>query len=76
MGWDVVIVYKKEGVSARNPLCVGGSTRTDALAQLSKFVGIRSVPDAFVAGVTTELVMVKECTSGGVEHKKSLWTTN
>jgi hypothetical protein len=23
MGWDVMIVYKKEGVSACNPLCVG-----------------------------------------------------
>jgi hypothetical protein len=28
---DVVIVYKKESVSTRNPFCVGGRTRANAL---------------------------------------------
>jgi hypothetical protein len=76
MGWDVMIVYKKEGVSACNPFCVGGSTRTNALAQLSKFIGIKSVPVGFVAGVMTELAMLKEFASGGVKHQKSLWNAN
>jgi hypothetical protein len=76
MGWDVMVVYKKEGVSAHNPLCIGGSTRTDALAQPSKFIGVRSVPGGFVAGVTAELAMLKKFASGGVKHQKSLWTTN
>jgi hypothetical protein len=69
MGWDAVIVYKKVGI--------GGSTRTGgALAQLSKFIGIRSVPGGFVVGVMTELAMLKEFASGGVEHQKSLWTAH
>ncbi len=71
-----MVVYKKEGVSARNPLCVGESTRTNALAQPSKYIGVRSVSGGFVAGVTTELAMLKEFASEGVEHQKSLWTTN
>ncbi len=58
MGWDVVIVYKKEAVSACNLLCIGGSTRTNALAQPSKFIGVRSVSGGFVAGVMTELAML------------------
>jgi hypothetical protein len=32
MDQDVMIVYKKEGVSACNPFCVGGRTGADALA--------------------------------------------
>jgi hypothetical protein len=32
MDRDVVIVYKKEGVSACNPFCVGGRTQANALA--------------------------------------------
>jgi hypothetical protein len=76
IGWDVMIVYKKEGVSACNPLCVGGSTRTNALAQTSKSIGVRSVPGGFVAGVTTELGMLKEFASGGVKPQKSLWAAN
>jgi hypothetical protein len=32
MDRDVVVVYKKEGISARNSFCVGGRTQADALA--------------------------------------------
>ncbi len=71
-----MIVYKKEDVCARNPLCVRGSTRTDALAQPSKLIGVRSVPGGSVAGVTSELAMLEKFASGRVEHQKSLWTTN
>jgi hypothetical protein len=72
MGWDVMILYKKEGVSARDPLGIGGNTRTNVLAQPSKFIGVRGVPDGFVAGVTMELAMLKKFASGGVKHQKSL----
>ncbi len=71
-----MIVYEIEGVSAHNPLFVGGSTRTNALAQPSKFIGVRSVPSGFVAGVMTELAMLKEFASGGIKHQNSLWTAN
>jgi hypothetical protein len=68
------MVYNKEGVSARNPFCVDGRTRTNALAQMSNFIGVRSVSGDFVAGVRTELGMFEEFPSGGIEHQKSLWT--
>ncbi len=55
-----MILYKKEEVSACNPLGIGGSTRNNALAQLSKFIGVRSVPGGFVVGVATELATLKE----------------
>jgi hypothetical protein len=71
-----MIVCKKEGVSARNLLGIGGSTSTNALALPSKFIGVRGVPGGFVAGVTTGLAMLKEFSSGGVQHQKSLWTVH
>jgi hypothetical protein len=76
MEWDVMIVYKKEGVSARNLFCVGGRTSAYALAYLSKFIGVLCVPGGFVAGVTMGLAMFKEFASGVVNHQKSFWTTN
>jgi hypothetical protein len=76
MDRDVVIVNKKEGVSACNPFCVGGRTKACALALPSKFIGVRYVPGGFVAGVTAELAMFKEFASGGVEQQKSFLPAN
>jgi hypothetical protein len=72
MAWDVMVVNKEEGVSARNPFCVGRRPRAYALVLPSKFIGVRRVPGGFVAGITTELAMFKKLASGGVEHQKSL----
>ena len=74
VGWDVLIVNEKEGVSACNPLGMGGITGSNALAQLSKFIGVRSIPGGFVAGVPLELAMLEEFACGGVKHQESLWT--
>ena len=68
VGRDVMIINEKGGVSAHNPFGMGGSTRTNALAQLSQLIGVRSVPGGFVAGVMMELAMLGEFTGGGVEH--------
>jgi hypothetical protein len=68
VGRDVMIINEKEGVSACNPFGMGGSTQTNALAQPSQLIGVRSVPGGFVAGVMTELAMLEEYTGGGVEH--------
>jgi hypothetical protein len=65
---DIVVVDKEEGVSACNPFCVRRRPRAYALTQPSKFIGIRHVPGGFVGGVTTELVLFKKFTSGGVKH--------
>jgi hypothetical protein len=54
------MVYNKEGVSARNLFFVDGRTRTNALAQMSKFIGMRSVSGDFVVGVRTELGMFED----------------
>jgi hypothetical protein len=67
MAQDVVIVNKEEGISARNPFCVGRRPRAYAWV-LSEFIGVRCVPGNFVAEVTMELAMFKEFASGGVEH--------
>jgi hypothetical protein len=74
MDQDVMVVYKKEGVNAHNPFCVGGRTHAYALADTSNFIGVRRVPGGFVVEVMMELAMCKEFASGGVEHQKSFWT--
>jgi hypothetical protein len=68
VGGDVVIVDDKEGVSARNSFGIGGGSRTNTLAQSSKLVGVGSVPSCLVAGILSELAILEEFTSGGVEH--------
>jgi hypothetical protein len=40
----------------------------DSLAQSSELVGVGSVPNCLVAGILTELAMLEEFASGGVEH--------
>ncbi len=68
MGWDIVVVDDKEGVSACNPFGTGGGSRTNSLTQLSKLVGVGSVPCCLVAGIMMELAMLDELTSGGVKN--------
>jgi hypothetical protein len=68
VGRDVVIVDDKEGVSARNLFGIGGGSQTNSLAQSSEIVGVGSVPSCLVAGILSELAMLEEFTSGGVEH--------
>jgi hypothetical protein len=68
VGGDIVIVDEKEGVSARNSFRVGGGSQTNSLAQSSEFVGVGSVPSCLVSGISTELAMLEEFTSGGVEN--------
>jgi hypothetical protein len=68
MARDVLIVDKEEGVSARNLFCVGRWFRAYALAQPSKFIGVRCVPDVSVVGVMMELAMFKKFASGGIEN--------
>jgi hypothetical protein len=68
MDWDAVVVDKEEGVSACNLFCVGGRPRAGAVAWLSKFIGVRRVPDGFVAGVMKELAIFEKFASGGVKH--------
>jgi hypothetical protein len=72
MAWDSVVVDKEEGFSACNMLCVGRRPCAYALAQSSKFIGVRRVPGGFVVGVTTELAMFKKFASGGVKNRQSL----
>jgi hypothetical protein len=66
MDRDVMVVYKKEGVSARNPFCVMGKNRIPCLG-----IAVRCVPGGFVAGVTMELAMFEEFASGGVGTKRA-----
>ena len=68
VGGNIVIVDEKEGVSARNSFGGGGGSRPNSLAQSSKLVGLGSVPSCLVAEILTELAMLEEFTSGGVEH--------
>jgi hypothetical protein len=68
VGGNIVIVDDKEGVSARNSFGAGGGSRPNSLAQSSELVGVGSVPSCLVAGISMELAMLEEFTSGGVEH--------
>jgi hypothetical protein len=68
VGGNIVIVDEKEGVSARNLFGVGGGSRTNSLAQSSELVGVGSVRSCLVTGISTELAMLEEFISGGVEH--------
>jgi hypothetical protein len=68
VGGNIMIVDEKEGVSARNSFGVGDGSRPNSLAQSTKLVGIGSVPSCLVAGISMELAMLKEDTSGGAEH--------
>jgi hypothetical protein len=72
VGGNIVIVDEKEGVSARNSFGVGGGSRTNSLAQSSELVGVGGVPSCLVAGISPELAMLEEFTSGGIEYRKRL----
>ena len=72
VGGNIVIVDEKEGVSARNSFGGGGGSRPNTLAQSFKLVGVGGAPSCFVAGISTELAMFEELTSGGIEHRKRL----
>jgi hypothetical protein len=63
---DVMIVNDKESVSACNPFGGGGGSRPNSLTQLSKLVGVGSVPCCLVAGIASEFGMLEEFTSGRV----------
>jgi hypothetical protein len=68
VGGNIVTVDEKEGVSAHYSFGVGEGSQNNSLTQSSELVGIGSVPSCLVAGILTELAMLKEFTSGGVEH--------
>ena len=72
VGGNIVIVDEKEGVSARNLFGSGVGSRSNSLAQSSELVGVGGVPSCIVAGISTELAMFKEFTSGGIEDRKRL----
>ena len=72
VGGNIVIVDEKEGVSARNLFGSGVGSRSNSLAQSSELVGVGRVPSCLVAGISTELAMFKEFTSGGIEDRKRL----
>ena len=59
---------EKESVSARDSFGGGGGSRPNSLAQSSQLVGVGGVPSCLVAGISTELAIFEEFTSGGVEH--------
>ena len=67
-----MIVDEKESVSARNSFGFGRGSRPNSLAQSSELVGVGGVPSCLVAGISPELVMLEEFTSGGIEHRKRL----
>ena len=68
VGGNIVIVDEKEGVSAHNSFGVGGGSQTNSLAQSPQLVGVGGVPSCLVAGISPELAMLEEFTSGGVKH--------
>ena len=56
---DVFIPDGEEGVGAGDPLALPARTRTDALAEAAKFVGVGGVPDVFVEGVLAQLAVTQ-----------------
>ena len=48
VGGDVVMLVGEEGVGARDPLAFAVWASTDALAEVTKLIGVQSVPDILV----------------------------
>jgi hypothetical protein len=61
VGWDVRVDDEKEGVGASNLLTRWCIANTNSLAEAAKFVSIGCVPCGIVAGVSSQLAMLKEC---------------
>ncbi len=64
---DVIVVDETEGVGTCYPLAIWRRAGTDALAEMTKFIGIGGIPRGFVMGVTMKLVMFKEVTCSRVQ---------
>ncbi len=64
-----MVVDDEEGIGARYPLGGLGGSRSNALAKLSQFIGIRSIPLRFVPGVSMELAVLEELASSWIENR-------
>ncbi len=54
VGQDIMVVDEKV-ISSRNPLHAGSWTRSNALAEATKLVGVRDIPLGFIARIATEV---------------------
>jgi hypothetical protein len=73
---DVIVVDETEGVGTCYLLAIWRRAGTNALAEMTKFVGIGGIPRGFVMGVTMKLAMFKEVTCSRVQDREGRWTIN
>ncbi len=64
---DVVVVDETEGVGTCYLLAIWRRAGTNALTEMTKFIGVGHIPSGFVPGVTTKLAMFKEVTCSRVQ---------
>ncbi len=71
MQWYVMVVNKKEGVSATDPLCRGGRTSAYALVETAQLVGVQCIPGGFVPRIVAKLAVFEKFTGGRIKDQES-----